>query len=44
MPKLREFLAKKYPGAASLKESDIADASLIEGLQRDGFINRLYAA
>lgn len=44
MPKLRDFLVKKYPGAMSLKETDIADPSFIEDLERDGFIDRLYAA
>jgi hypothetical protein len=34
----------KYPAPASLKESVIADASLIDELERDGFIDRLYAA
>jgi ABC-type nitrate/sulfonate/bicarbonate transport system substrate-binding protein len=40
---LREFLVAKYPGAASLKESDIADSSFIDELERSGFIDRLYA-
>jgi hypothetical protein len=31
------------PAAASLKESDIADTSFIDELQRNGFIDRLYA-
>ena len=43
MQTLRELLAKKNPAAASLKESDIADASFIDELQRNGFIDRLYA-
>jgi hypothetical protein len=44
MPTLREFLAKTYPDAMSLKESDIADSSFIDELERSGFIDRLYAA
>lgn len=43
MQTLRELLAAKYPAAASLKESDIADSSFIDELERDGFIDRLYA-
>jgi len=41
---LRDFLVAKYPAAASLKESDIADSSFIDELERSGFIDRLYAA
>jgi ABC-type nitrate/sulfonate/bicarbonate transport system substrate-binding protein len=44
MQALREFLVAKYPAAASLKESDIADSSFIDELERSGFIDRLYAA
>ena len=44
MQALREFLVAKYPAAVSLKESDIADSSLIDELDRSGFIDRLYAA
>ncbi|HYX64026.1 MAG TPA: ABC transporter substrate-binding protein [Burkholderiales bacterium] len=43
MPTLRKLLAAKYPAATSLKESDIADSSLIGELERNGFIDRLYA-
>jgi ABC-type nitrate/sulfonate/bicarbonate transport system substrate-binding protein len=42
MQMLREFLAPKYPAAMSLKESDIADSSFIDELERSGFIDRLY--
>jgi ABC-type nitrate/sulfonate/bicarbonate transport system substrate-binding protein len=42
MQTLRELLAPKYPAALSLKETDIADPSFIDELQRNGFINRLY--
>jgi len=44
MQALRDFLAAKYPTAASLKESDIADSTFIDELDQSGFINRLYAA
>jgi hypothetical protein len=43
LPTLRELLVAKYPAAAALKESDIADSSFIDELERDGFIDRLYA-
>jgi hypothetical protein len=43
MQTLRKFLVAKYPAAASLKESDIADSSFIDELEHDGFIDRLYA-
>jgi ABC-type nitrate/sulfonate/bicarbonate transport system substrate-binding protein len=42
MQMLRELLAKKHPAAAALKESDIADSSFIDELERSGFIERLY--
>jgi hypothetical protein len=44
MQALREFLVAKYPAAVSLKESDIADSSFIDELERSGFIDRLYAS
>ena len=44
MQTLREYLVAKYPAATSLKESDIADPSFIDELERSGFIDRLYAA
>jgi hypothetical protein len=43
MQTLRDLLAPKYPGALSLKEADIADASFIDELDGSGFIERLYA-
>ncbi len=43
MRTLRELLDAKYPAAASLKESDIADSSFVDELERNGFIGRLYA-
>jgi ABC-type nitrate/sulfonate/bicarbonate transport system substrate-binding protein len=44
MQTLREVLVTKYPAAASLKETDIADPSFIEELERNGFIEGLYGA
>lgn len=44
LQKLRDFLGKKYPAAASLKEADIADSSLVEELEQSGFIEQLYAS
>jgi hypothetical protein len=43
MQTLRELLVKKYPAAVSLKETDIADSSFIDELERSGFIDGLYA-
>jgi hypothetical protein len=44
MQPLRDFLSARYPAAASLKESDLADPSFVDEMERDGFIDRLYAA
>ena len=41
---LRDLLVTKYPAAASLQETDIADPSFIDELERNGFIERLYGA
>jgi hypothetical protein len=43
MQALRDVLARKYPAAASLQEADIADSSFVDDLERDGFIDHLYA-
>jgi hypothetical protein len=43
MQTLRDLLAAKYPAAGALKESDIADSSIIDELERNGFIDRLYS-
>jgi hypothetical protein len=40
---LRDLLAPKYAAARTLKETDIADFSFIDELERTGFIERLYA-
>ena len=44
MQTLRELLVAKYPAAASLQETDIADPSFIDELERNGFIEGLYGA
>jgi ABC-type nitrate/sulfonate/bicarbonate transport system substrate-binding protein len=41
---VQDVLAGKYPAAASLNESDIADGSFIDEMEHDGFIERLYAS
>jgi len=43
MEDLRALFADRYPAAATLKETDIADASLIDEVERSGFIDQLYA-
>jgi ABC-type nitrate/sulfonate/bicarbonate transport system substrate-binding protein len=43
MQTLRNLLSAKYPAAGSLKETDIADTSFVDELDRNGFIDRLYA-
>ncbi len=42
MQGLRDLLATNYPPAGSLKEFEIAESSLIDELERTGFIDRLY--
>lgn len=41
--RLRDLLAPKYPAAADLQENDIADPSFVQELEKDRFIDRLYA-
>jgi hypothetical protein len=43
MQALRDVLVRKYPAAASLQESNIADSSFVDELERDGFIDQLYS-
>jgi ABC-type nitrate/sulfonate/bicarbonate transport system substrate-binding protein len=43
MQTLRDLLTPKYPGAVSLKETDIADPSFVDELDSSGFIEQLYA-
>jgi hypothetical protein len=42
LEQLRSQLSSKYPAAAALKASDIADPSLIDELERSGFIDQVY--
>ena len=44
MQRLRDVLAPKYPAAVTLNETDIADASFIDELAQNGFIDRLYTS
>jgi ABC-type nitrate/sulfonate/bicarbonate transport system substrate-binding protein len=43
MQDVRDAFSKKYPAAQKLQESDIADSSFIDELEKSGFIQRLYA-
>jgi len=43
MQDLRDLFAERYPAAANLKESDIADPSIIDEVEQSGFIRALYA-
>lgn len=43
MRSLRDRFARRFPGAATLRESDIVDSSFVEELDKSGFIQRLYA-
>jgi hypothetical protein len=40
---VRDAFSKKYPGAQKLQESDIADSSFVDELEKSGFVQRLYA-
>lgn len=39
---VRDYFADKYPAARTLQESQIADSSFIDEIERSGFIGRLY--
>ena len=39
---VRDYFADKYPAARTLQETDVADSSLIDEVERSGFIERLY--
>jgi ABC-type nitrate/sulfonate/bicarbonate transport system substrate-binding protein len=39
---LRDLFAKRYPAAANLQESDFVDASIIDEVERSGFVEKLY--
>lgn len=40
---VRDAFSKRYPAAQKLQETDIADSSFIDELEKGGFIQRLYA-
>jgi ABC-type nitrate/sulfonate/bicarbonate transport system substrate-binding protein len=42
MQEIRDLFAKRYPAAAKLEEADIVDASVIDEVERSGFIAALY--
>ena len=44
MPRLRTFVEKKYPAAATLAAKDLSDSSFVDELARTGYIARLYPA
>jgi hypothetical protein len=44
MQDLRKLFAKRYPKAEKLQETDLADASLIDEVERGGLIRQPYAA
>jgi ABC-type nitrate/sulfonate/bicarbonate transport system substrate-binding protein len=39
---LRDLFAKRYPAAANLQESDFVDASIIDEVERSGYVEKLY--
>jgi ABC-type nitrate/sulfonate/bicarbonate transport system substrate-binding protein len=41
---LRKLFAARYPAVANLQENDIVDASIIDEVERSGFIEHLYGA
>ena len=43
MQEIRDLFLKRYPAVQRLQESDIADSSIIDEVERSGFIERLYA-
>jgi ABC-type nitrate/sulfonate/bicarbonate transport system substrate-binding protein len=44
MARLRGFVEKQYPAAATLEAKDLSDPSFVSELDRSGYIARLYAA
>jgi hypothetical protein len=40
---VRDYFSDKYPAARTLQESDIADSSFVDEVERSGFIERLYS-
>jgi len=44
MEEIRTLFAKRYPAAQNLQERDIADSTVIDEVERSGFIDQLFAA
>lgn len=44
MEEIRTLFAKRYPAVQNLREADISDSSIIDEVERGGFIDQLYAA
>jgi ABC-type nitrate/sulfonate/bicarbonate transport system substrate-binding protein len=43
MPRLKGFVEKQYPAAATLEGKDLSDPSFVDELDRSGYIARLYS-
>jgi len=44
MTRLKGFVEKQYPAAATLDVKDLSDSSFVDELERTGYIARLYSA
>jgi ABC-type nitrate/sulfonate/bicarbonate transport system substrate-binding protein len=44
MPALHQLFSPSYPAGGSLRETDIADPSFLDELERSGFVKHLYGA
>jgi hypothetical protein len=42
LQEIRDLFVGRYPAARELREADIVDASLIEEIERSGFVEELY--
>jgi ABC-type nitrate/sulfonate/bicarbonate transport system substrate-binding protein len=43
LPQLKSLVSQKYPAAGDIKPEDLVDASFVDELDRNGYIERLYA-
>ena len=43
MPRLKSFVEKQYPAAATLDAKDMSDSSFVDKLESTGYIARLYS-
>jgi hypothetical protein len=43
MTRLKGFVEKQYPAAATLEAKDLSDPSFVDELDRTGYIARLYS-